>query len=77
VRRGARHPLHAFLVAGVPVALCSDNSTVSRTDSVRESLLASAQVGLDAVVEIHAAAVAHSFIRPETALPGRPASRPA
>ena len=77
VRRGARHPLHAFLEAGVPVALCSDNSTVSCTDSVRESLLATALVGLDAVVEIHTGAVAHSFIRPETALPGRPASRPA
>ena len=77
VRRGARHPLHAFLEAGVPVALCSDNSTVSRTDSVRESLLAAAQVGLDAVVEIHKAAGAQSFIRPETALPGRPQSRPA
>jgi adenosine deaminase len=77
VRRGARHPLHAFLEAGVPVALCSDNSTVSRTDSVRESLLAAAQVGLDAVVEIHRTAVAQSFIRPATALPGRPQSRPA
>ena len=72
VRRGTRHPLHAFLEAGVPVALCSDNSTVSRTDAVRESLLAAAQVGLDAVVEIHKSADAHSFIRPETALPGRP-----
>ena len=30
VRRGTRHPLHAFLEAGVPVALCSDNSTVSK-----------------------------------------------
>ena len=72
VRRGMRHPLHAFLEAGVPVALCSDNSTVSRTDAVRESLLAAAQVGMDAVVAIHKTADAHSFIRPETALPGRP-----
>ena len=72
VRRGVRHPLHAFLEAGVPVALCSDNSTVSRTDAVRESLLAAAQVGMDAVVAIHKTADAHSFIRPETALPGRP-----
>ena len=42
VKRGARHPLHAFLEAGVPVALCCDNSTVSRTDALRESLLAAA-----------------------------------
>jgi adenosine deaminase len=72
VRRGSRHPLHAFLEAGVPVALCSDNSTVSRTDALRESLLAAAQVGLDAVMAIHEAARAHTFIRPQTALPGRP-----
>jgi adenosine deaminase len=72
VRRGTRHPLHAFLEAGVPVALCSDNSTVSRTDALRESLLAAAQVGLDAVIDIHEAARAHTFIRPQTALPGRP-----
>jgi len=72
VRRGARHPLGVFLEAGVPVALCSDNSTVSRTDAVRESLLAAGQVGLDAVIATHKSADAHSFIRPETALPGRP-----
>jgi adenosine deaminase len=72
VPRGTRHPLHAFLEAGVPVALCSDNSTVSRTDALRESLLAATQVGLDAVIAIHEAARAHTFIRPQTALPGRP-----
>ena len=72
VRRGTRHPLDTFLEAGVPVALCSDNSTVSRTDALRESLLAAAQVGLDAVMAIHEAARAHTFIRPQTALPGRP-----
>lgn len=71
VARGARHPLHAFLEAGVPVALCCDNSTVSRTDAVRESLLAASQVGVDAVEAIHRAADAHTFIRPETALATR------
>ena len=71
VKRGARHPLHAFLEAGVPVALCCDNSTVSRTDAVRESLLAEAQVGMAAVEAIHRAADAHTFIRPETALAAR------
>jgi adenosine deaminase len=76
VRRGSRHPLQAFLEAGVPVALCSDNSTVSRTDAVRESLLAAAQVGLESVEAIHRAAEGHSFIRPESALPGRPEDGP-
>ena len=68
VARGARHPLLAFLEAGVPVALCCDNSTVSRTDAVRESLLATSQAGLEAVEAIHRAADACTFIRPETAL---------
>ena len=71
VKRGARHPLHVFLEAGVPVALCCDNSTVSRTGSVRESLLAGAQVGMEAVEAIHRAADAHTFIKPETALAAR------
>ena len=71
VKRGARHPLHAFLEAGVPVALCCDNSTVSRTDALRESLLAAAQVGVDAVERIHRAADAYTFIKPETALATR------
>ena len=71
VARGARHPLLTFLEAGVPVALCCDNSTVSRTDAVRESLLAASQVGVDAVVDIHQAADACTFIKPETALASR------
>jgi adenosine deaminase len=71
VARGARHPLLTFLEAGVPVALCCDNSTVSRTDAVRESLLAASQVGVDAVEGIHRAAGACTFIKPETALAGR------
>jgi hypothetical protein len=53
------------------VALCCDNSTVSRTDAVRESLLAAEQVGVEAVEGIHRAADVCSFIRPETALAAR------
>jgi adenosine deaminase len=71
VKRGAVHPLRAFLEAGVPVSLCCDNSTVSRTDPLRESLLAAAQVGVPTVETIHRAAGAYSFIRPETALATR------
>jgi adenosine deaminase len=71
VAKGARHPLHAFLEAGVPVALCCDNSTVSFTDQVRESVLAAEQVGVEAVEAVHRAAEAFSFIRPETSLPAR------
>jgi adenosine deaminase len=69
VRRGARHPIHAFLEAGVPVAICCDNSTVSRTDQVHESLKVADLVGLETVETIHREAQAFTFIRPDTALP--------
>jgi adenosine deaminase len=68
VRRGGSHPIQRFLEAGVPVAICCDNTTVSRTDQVRESLLAAEQIGLEATQEAHRAAAAHTFIRPELAL---------
>jgi adenosine deaminase len=68
VRRGQRHPVHAFLEAGVPVALCCDNSTVSRTSALRESEQATLELGIEAVEAIHEAAESHTFIRPETAL---------
>jgi adenosine deaminase len=68
VRPGSRHPIHAFLDAGVPVAVCSDNTTVSRTDQVRESARVAESIGLATVERIHRAAEEFSFIRPETAL---------
>jgi adenosine deaminase len=68
VKRGARHPIHAFLEAGVPVAVCSDNTTVSRTDQVRESTRVAEAIGFEAVEQIHRASEEFSFIRPETAL---------
>jgi len=71
VDRTARHPLHAFLEAGVPVALCCDNSTVSRTSQLHESVLAAEQVGVEAVEAIHRDAKGYTFIRPESALASR------
>ena len=68
VKRGVRHPIHAFLEAGVPVAVCSDNTTVSRTDQVIESGRLAESIGFEAVEAIHRAAEEFSFIRPETAL---------
>ena len=52
----------------MPVAVCCDNTTVSRTDQVRETIQAAEQVGLEAVEEVHRAAAAYTFIRPELAL---------
>ena len=68
VKRGMRHPIHAFLEAGVPVAICCDNTTVSRTNQALESARAAEAIGLEAVEHIHRHADEYSFIRPETAL---------
>jgi len=68
VKRGERHPIHAFLEAGVPVAVCSDNTTVSRTDQAHESTRVAQAIGFEAMAEIHRSAAEWSFIRPETAL---------
>jgi adenosine deaminase len=69
VKRGARHPIFAFLEAGVPVSICCDNSTVSRTDLVRESALVAREIGVAGVARIHELAESASFIRPDSALP--------
>jgi adenosine deaminase len=70
VKRGTTHPILAFLDAGVPVAICCDNTTVSRTNQVKESALVAELVGLETVERLHREADAYSFIRPETRLRG-------
>jgi adenosine deaminase len=65
--RSARHPIHAFLEAGVPVALCTDNTTVSGTDQTRENALLARDLPLPAILGIHEEARRHSFIRAEPA----------
>jgi adenosine deaminase len=71
VGRDKAHPLARFLEAGVPVSLCCDNSTVSRTDSLHEAVLAASQVGAEAVEEVHRDAEGYTFIKPETSLATR------
>jgi adenosine deaminase len=68
VTRGSRHPIHRFLEAGVPVAICCDNTTVSCTDQTRETVQAARELGFEAVERIHREAQRHTFIKPETAL---------
>jgi hypothetical protein len=50
------------------VAVCSDNTTVSRTDQVIESGRLAEAIGFDAVQQVHRAAEEFCFIKPETAL---------
>jgi adenosine deaminase len=70
VRRGTEPPILRFLEAGIPVAISTDNTTVSGTSIERENALVAEWIGEDAVTEIHRNARAHSFVaavRKETA----------
>lgn len=65
VARGMPHPLLAFLEAGVPVALCTDNTTVSRTHQDLEGARLLPQLGKNRMAvlkRIHREAAAHTFI---------------
>ena len=68
VARDQRHPIYTLLDAGVPVAICCDNTTVSRTDQVQETLRVAAELGADAVERIHRDADAFTFIRPDSSI---------
>jgi len=66
VRRGTRHPILDFLDAGIPVALCTDNTTLSRTDQSTENLLLARDLPIDAIARIHREAAGRTFIhRPD------------
>ncbi len=63
VARGTPHPIFAFLEHGVPVAVCTDNTTVSDTDQTRENRLLLERLGLAEIAAIHRRAADHSFVR--------------
>ena len=60
--RSEPHPIVRFLEAGIPVAICTDNTTVSATNQTRENALVAEQLGVGPLAEIHRAAAAFSFI---------------
>ena len=65
VGKDARHPVFAFLEAGVPVALCTDNTTVSNTTLAQETEWFVREYGAggrDAAAAIHETASRHSFL---------------
>ena len=63
VSRAERHPIFTFMEAGVPVAICTDNTTVSNTDLTREDALLVRELPPEAIRGIHAEARKFSFIR--------------
>jgi adenosine deaminase len=63
VKRGTPHPIYTFLEHGVPVAVCTDNTTVSGTDQTRENNLLLDRLTLKEIHAIHREAAGYSFIR--------------
>jgi len=63
VRRGDPHPIFTFLEHGIPVAVCTDNTTVSATDQNRENRLLLERLGVKEIAAIHRGAAEHSFVR--------------
>lgn len=65
VARGEEHPVFTFLQHGVPVSICTDNTTVSNTSQLRENRLLLERLTIDEIAGIHDRARAHSFIPAE------------
>jgi adenosine deaminase len=65
--RGRDHPLHAYLAAGVPVALSTDDEGVARSEMTMEYLRAVQDQGIDypALRRISRASLEHAFAEPE------------
>ncbi len=62
VKVGDRHPIFTFLEYGIPVALCTDNTTVSNTNQNRESARFLDELGIQEIRRIHRDARDFSFI---------------
>lgn len=61
---GMAHPIFTFMEYGIPVAICTDNTTVSNTDQNTEHKKLSRWFTAAQFREIHETARKHSFIRP-------------
>jgi len=58
----AKHPIVDFVEKGVPVAICTDNTTVSGTDQTKETALLRNYFSLKDIARIHARAREYSYI---------------
>lgn len=71
VQAKQQHPIYTFLEYGIPVAICTDNTTVSATDQNREALLLLEKLTVDQISDIHRNALQYSFLKnsKETPIP--------
>ncbi len=60
---GEAHPLWTFLDQDIPIAVCTDNTTVSATDQVRENRVLAERLSVREIAAIHRRAEPFSFIR--------------
>jgi adenosine deaminase len=63
VKKGQRHPVFTFLEHGIPVAICTDNTTVSATDQLRENRYLLEALSLREIEALHREAAGYSFLR--------------
>ena len=63
VKRGERHPVFTFLEHGIPVAICTDNTTVSATSQLRENTYLLEALDVKEIAELHKRAAEYSFLR--------------
>jgi adenosine deaminase len=64
VGKDERHPVYTFLEYGIPVAICTDNTTVSNTNQTVENiLLLDGGLSIEEITGIHHRASAHTFIK--------------
>jgi adenosine deaminase len=76
VKRGQPHPIYTFLENDVPVAICTDNTTVSATDQNRENSLLLERLSAREIAAIHRRATEHSFVKRTTTSRKRRAGAP-
>jgi adenosine deaminase len=62
-KRSEPHPLFKFLEYNIPVAICTDNTTVSNTNQTKENSLLAGKLTTAEIDVIHMMARKHSFLR--------------
>lgn len=65
VAKGEKHPIYTFLEHGIPIAICTDNTTVSNTSQTVENTLLLEHLSVDEIAGIHYRAQSHTFIQRE------------
>lgn len=68
VSKDEPHPIYRFLEAGVPVAICTDNTVVSSTDQNLETAKVAERLDMGMLERIHREAALYSFLDPRPAL---------